>query len=106
VILSAVADNFPNFRSQHIVWDLWDATMNRMVRSDFEAIAQTCKAINDNRGAARTAFVGASQETIALTCMYTGLAAEYGTNIEYGAFGSIDQAVEWVNQPQGADIRY
>jgi hypothetical protein len=99
-IITAITTHLPDASSPHIIWDLLDASMHSMTQADFTAIAETSKSHNQTRGDAKTAFVGTTQETFALVCMYTGLASLDEISIEYAAFSSIEEAERWIEQPE------
>lgn len=101
-IIVAITTHLPQLVAPHIIWDLRDASMNRMTRADFAAVAEAAKSLNLKRGPAKTAFVGSSQDTLAVTFMYTGLASLAELPIEYAAFETMAEAERWVSEIQQA----
>lgn len=101
-VIAAISDHLPRVASPHIIWDLTEASMNRMTRADFAAIAEAVKGLNRKRGHAKTAFVGSSQNTLAVTFMYTGLATLAELAIEYAAFEAIAEAEQWIAKTKEA----
>ncbi len=101
-IIVAITTHLPQLAAPHIIWDLTEASMNRMTRADFAAVAEAAKSLNLKRGRAKTAFVGSSQDTLAVTFMYTGLASLAELAIEYAAFGTVAEAERWISGGENA----
>ncbi|MFT3867662.1 MAG: hypothetical protein QM715_04090 [Nibricoccus sp.] len=95
-IASAIHAFFPKLVFPDVIWDLSEASIASMSRTDFEEIASAAKTYEELRGHAKTVFVASTPETFALVCMYTGLAAMTELDVDYSAFTALEHAERWL----------
>jgi glucose-6-phosphate 1-dehydrogenase len=93
----AITTHFPHLPSANIIWDITAASMSKINQTDIRKIIATAKVQSRKRDGAKTAFVGSTNETFALGCIYVALAAISEIAAQYYAFHALEPAELWMN---------
>jgi len=99
-VIYAIKNIYPASNSKYIIWDLTNASLSQMSRSDFEAIARTAKesVASGLRQPGKTTHVVTSTAEYGLFRMYTSIAEMTGVPVEYSVFRTFEEARQWIAQ--------
>lgn len=94
-IKAVVRQHYRTFVTPNIIWDLSLGSMSSLTEQQFRDVAKLAKE-HLPPGRRKVAFVGSSQTTFAVLCMYTAIAVLNDVPAEYSAFHTLEEAVRWI----------
>lgn len=95
-MLAAINNHYKQLTHLNVIWDFSTASVIRMSRADFEAVAAASRANSQGRNSSKTAFVGNTPETFAQACIYTSVALMADVSVDYSAFCTLEEAERWI----------
>lgn len=93
---------YAELRPPHIIWDFSPGgSMLKLTKEEFKEVAAAAKKVLGS-GERRVAFVGPTEVTFAILCMYTAIATIEEVPAEYSAFRTLDEALRWMGGVAGS----
>jgi hypothetical protein len=94
-IKAVVRKHYGSFSTPNIIWDLSSGTMSGLTREQFQEVAKLARE-HLPPGNRKVAFVGSTDTTFAILCMYTAIAVLNDVPAEYSAFHTLEAAIRWI----------
>lgn len=92
---------YAQLKPPHIIWDFSPGgSMLKLSKEEFKEVAAAAKKVLGT-GERRVAFVGPTEVTFAILCMYTAIAMIEEVPAEYSAFRTIEEALRWMGTAGG-----
>ncbi|WP_417514004.1 hypothetical protein [Minwuia sp.] len=94
--------HFLNHATSCSIWDLRKADLSSIRLDNMHALSRRSADVSKSRPDPRTALVVDDDGKRALVRLYEALAESTGTPVIYRIFGTLEDAVEWIDQERGS----
>jgi hypothetical protein len=96
-LLNIVINIKPEQRTNHVIWDASNGTVETIGKDDLRSIAKFLKSGHGMRAGGKTGLVGPEDLDYGIGRMFQAYASLENLAVEYRIFRTLDEALAWID---------